>query len=417
MSDTAARKRVLLVQPSVQPPGGGNGVAAWMLHALQGDYDVSVLTLTPFDAESINRFYGTSIDSSRITPLQGLPRLYALLTKLKTPLALLKSSLLFREMHRLGKAAKGATPALGGGWDLVITANNEADLHRPGIQYVHYPAYMRPRPDVDRRSYHVNRLMDLYYELCDRLAGVTRGGVMRNLSLVNSDWTGRLMSAWYGGTETVTLYPPVAGDFPAVPWEQRAVSFVCIGRISPEKELDRVLDILSAVRRRFPAVRLNIIGTSGPDGYTRHVLGRIAEEREWVTLHENISRAELVRLVASHRFGLHAMAAEHFGMGVAEMVRAGVVTWVRNGGGQVEIVGNDERLLYESNDEAIAKICAALADDAHALALRAQVLAQRDRFSEGVFVDDFRRIVADYLAGGYADRPAVQDSRRARVNG
>ena len=29
-----AMKRVLLVQPSMQPPGGGNGVAAWMLQAL-----------------------------------------------------------------------------------------------------------------------------------------------------------------------------------------------------------------------------------------------------------------------------------------------------------------------------------------------------------------------------------------------
>ena len=26
-------KRVLLVQPSVQPPGGSNGVAAWVLQA------------------------------------------------------------------------------------------------------------------------------------------------------------------------------------------------------------------------------------------------------------------------------------------------------------------------------------------------------------------------------------------------
>ena len=29
-------KRVLLVQPSLQPPGGGNGVAAWVLQSLVG---------------------------------------------------------------------------------------------------------------------------------------------------------------------------------------------------------------------------------------------------------------------------------------------------------------------------------------------------------------------------------------------
>ena len=31
-------KRVLLVQPSMQPPGGGNGVAAWVLQALLAEH-------------------------------------------------------------------------------------------------------------------------------------------------------------------------------------------------------------------------------------------------------------------------------------------------------------------------------------------------------------------------------------------
>ena len=31
-------KRVLLVQPSMQPPGGGNGVAAWVLQALVAEH-------------------------------------------------------------------------------------------------------------------------------------------------------------------------------------------------------------------------------------------------------------------------------------------------------------------------------------------------------------------------------------------
>jgi len=392
-------RRVLIVQPSVQPPGGGNGVAAWMIQALQRDHEVSVFTLDSFDAEPINRFYGTNIDGARIHVVKATPRFYRLLTKLAMPLALLKSSLLFRELHRLPDQ-----------WDLTITANNEADLHRPGIQYVHYPAYLRPRPQVDQRAYHLSHLRDVYYSACDRLAGVTRAGVMRNLSLVNSDWTGRLMEGCYDGARTITLYPPVAGDFPVIPWEARAPNFVCIGRIAPEKGLDRIIDILKAVRSHFPALRLSVIGTRGPEAYTHHILGRIEAEREWVTLHENISRAALVQVVANHRFGLHAMAEEHFGMGVAEMVRAGVVTWVRNGGGQVEIVGNDERLLYQSNAEAIAKICAALGDEAHALKLREHILAQRDRFSEEVFVDHFRSIVADWFAARDGGRNVVPGS-------
>lgn len=38
------RKRVLIVQPSLQPPGGGNAVAAWVLEALRDDCEVSLLS-------------------------------------------------------------------------------------------------------------------------------------------------------------------------------------------------------------------------------------------------------------------------------------------------------------------------------------------------------------------------------------
>jgi len=43
------RPRLLFVQPSLQPPGGGNGVAAWMLQALKDDYDITVVRMTASD--------------------------------------------------------------------------------------------------------------------------------------------------------------------------------------------------------------------------------------------------------------------------------------------------------------------------------------------------------------------------------
>jgi len=386
-------RRVLFLQPSVQPPGGTSGVAAWMIHALQADYDLSVLTLEPFVAEPINRFYGTRIDPTRVHALRAEPHLYPWLKRLPLPLALLKSSLLFRWQHKLA-----------GDFEVLITANNEADLHAHGIQYVHYPANLRPRPEVDRRDYHWDWLTAPYYAACDRLAGFTRAGVKQNLTLVNSDWTGRLMSRWYDGLATMTLYPPVAGDFQEVPWSDRANDFLCIGRIAPEKDLDRVFDILTAVRERVPDVRLHLIGTGDHSAYCRHIR-RVARERAWVTLHEDVSRAELVRLISAQRYGIHAMAEEHFGMGVAEMVRAGCLVWVPNGGGQVEIVGGDERLVYRSNAEAVDKITAVLTDDALAERVRAALSPQRERFSEERFVEDFLRVVSDFCEAKAAPVP------------
>ena len=44
-------KRVLLVQPSMQPPGGGNGVAAWVLQALVRECQVTVLSWKPVEID------------------------------------------------------------------------------------------------------------------------------------------------------------------------------------------------------------------------------------------------------------------------------------------------------------------------------------------------------------------------------
>ena len=94
-----------------------------------------------------------------------------------------------------------------------------------------------------------------------------------------------------------TVYPPVPASFRDVPWEQRIEGFLCIGRVSPEKELDRVFDILSIVRQRRPDITLRIVGSLGRDAYSRRIVRRIAKESSWITLEENLSRAQLIDLM------------------------------------------------------------------------------------------------------------------------
>ena len=54
-------RRVLLIQPSLQPPGGGNGVAAWVVQGLVPLHRVTVLSWRPVEIEPINRFFGTEL--------------------------------------------------------------------------------------------------------------------------------------------------------------------------------------------------------------------------------------------------------------------------------------------------------------------------------------------------------------------
>jgi glycosyltransferase involved in cell wall biosynthesis len=358
-----------------------------MLEALRDDYDVTVVTAERVDFQAINRFFGTSLIPSDVVVRPVLTKTFRLLGLVPLPLALLRDSLFRRATQRRVNS-----------FDVVMSAANEIDFGRPGIQYIHYPWNFRPRPVSDLRWYHARPLLRAYYRLADAISRFSHEGIGRNLTLVNSDWTGALMTRWYG-IPTRTLYPPVTSSFPGQPWEHRENGFVCIGRISPEKELDRVMDIVGAVRRQAPEVRLHLVGTPGRRGYYRRIMSRARDHADWVSVRESLSRADLVRLIGSQRYGLHGMSEEHFGMAPAEMVLAGCIVWVPDAGGQTEIVGGDPWLTYRSVDDAVAKILQTLREPEEQARLRASLAGRRELFSTERFTAAVRRIVADFIAG------------------
>src|SRR5262245_36901588 len=117
----------------------------------------------------------------------------------------------------------------------------------------------------------------------------------QSLTLVNSNCTGAKVREVHGIGST-TLYPPVSGVFPEGPWTEREDGFVCIGRIAPEKELDKVIDVLMGVRARGQDVHLHLIGAPDHSSYYQDIRRRVQENSSWLFLAENLSRQDLVRL-------------------------------------------------------------------------------------------------------------------------
>lgn len=380
-------KRVLLVQPSLQPPGGSNGVAAWILQALVAEHRVTVLSWQPVEIEPINRFFGTHLQRSGFATIE-VPRAYrALADHLPVPAHLIKMSLLMRH-----------TRTVSAGFDVVFGVHNETDYGRRGIQYVHYPTYLRPRPTVDLRWYHPPQAgLDLYYAIADRIAGFSIERMKANLTLVNSNWTGEQVSRLLG-VPARTLYPPVVDPAPGLAWEDRRNGFLAVGRISPEKEYERVIAILARVRAQVPGITLTIVGTA--DRHTRRYrasLEALAQSTgPWIDIRENLSRDDLRGLMASHRYGIHGMREEHFGMAPAELARAGAIVWVPRGGGQMEIVGNEPALIYGSDDQAVAQIVATLGNALEQRRLRELLAVTTERFSTAHFTQQVRDIVRGF---------------------
>jgi glycosyltransferase involved in cell wall biosynthesis len=368
-------KRLLMVQPTLDPPGGGNAVAAIALEALAAEYDVTLLIWRRPDLTAVDRYFGTRLAGANLTIVTPPSIARAVeLTGLRA--ASFKRHALFRAARRI--AAE---------FDVVVSMANEIDVGRTALQYVHYPWRAWPRPDYDLRWYHRPfGALAVYYALVQFISPASSASIARNLTLTNSAWTGRLYEHVYDAPWRV-LHPPVAGVWTPRPWDARDDAFVIVGRISPEKEIERAIRIVRSLDRPIP---LRVVGSIDDRRYHRQLRRSAGPD---VTFHVDVPREQLLDLLGRTRYGIHCMEEEHFGIAIAEMLHSGCIPFVRAGGGAVEIVP-DPRLTWSSDEEAVAKIGATIADSTRQEELRSYCAGRAGEFS----VERFRRGLLDAVA-------------------
>jgi glycosyltransferase involved in cell wall biosynthesis len=384
------RRKILMLQQTLQPPGGASAVAAWILEALKDDYDVTVLTWGPIDLTAVDVFYGTSLAASKVSFIRPSLFVRAILALDPDRNSIQPAAYMMRMCRRLRD-----------NYDLVIAAGmEEMDLGGPGLLYVHYP--------------HLGNFWKTYADssvgICGLISGKTRPWMMlagfsvarlkQNRMLTNSAWTGVEIKAAYGVTAQ-TLYPPVTAPASMLSWEGRENAFVCTGRLLPKKRMDWIIAVLGEVRRQHPGVRLHLVGTRDPGkvagDFYRYLVDMVQANSDWITLHETLSRDELLRLMGSVKFGIHALIDEHFGLAPAEALMAGCIPFVHDSGGQVEIVSSDPRLCFQDED-AVAKIAAMVRSEAMQNAVRETLAPRRALFAVPCFLEGIRTAVASAIA-------------------
>lgn len=367
--------RILIVQRSLSPPGGGNAVAAWMVHALSGHHDVGTLTTGEWSVARINAFYGTSIDATAVRR-HVISAPWRWLSGLRDDrMTRLRMASVLREARELASQ-----------YDLMITADNFAAFCKPGIQYVHFPAVIQPEPA------RLAPLVKVYFRLCDWLTGLPWRDAARNLTLVNSQWTAERLSRLGEISTPIVVYPPVVDPGPGLPWADREVRFLCIGRFHPSKRIETSIAIVRAVRdTAIPQARLSIVGSVVDASYGVRIRDLAAREGSWIELREDLPRHELNLLMRRSRYGIQAMEGEHFGMATAEMTRAGCLVFAHRSGGAPEVLNHDASLLWTTAADATARISAIASGNPAALSAR---LREHGRtFSPERFVEEMHRIV------------------------
>lgn len=367
--------------------GGGEAVTLWTIEALKNLFSVYLITTSKIDLSILNNFYGTNLKEGDFS-IVNLPIPNFMVSADK--FFLLKDHLTMRycKKHR-------------NDFDLFFSTFNEMDFGKRGIQYIHFPVL---DDSIARTMQFMNSsfvykdtiLRRIYIGLCKRLSHFSIDSVKQNITLTNSDWVAKVVQSVYGITPK-TIYPPVISNFPSVLWEDREDGFICIGRISPEKKIEKIINILQKVRERGFNIHLHIIGKFQNATYASQILRIIKENSTWIALNENLPKEEVSKILTRHKYGIHGMPREHFGIGIAEMVKAGNIVFVPNDGGQVEIVGNNPNLVYENELDATEKIINVISSNELQQSLLEFLSARANIFSVERFMSEIREVVLNAI--------------------
>jgi len=389
---TRTRDKILFVSHDLVPVGGGGAVASWMVQSLVSAYDVTVLSWNAPDFDALDQMFGTSLAGAPIKTERPSRVERWLIDCIPDNCCHQRANYLLRMAKRHGQEFRA-----------LVGCSFEFDFGRPGIQYVHYP-YLCERsgawtlPGDAPPGARIRGLFSRRLPPWMLISGYSFERVRSNLTLTNSRWTlGQIRTQ--PGADAEVLYPPAPGDFPDIPWEQREDAFACIGRLEPPKRQDWIIETLALVRREWPSLQLHLCGFKSSLDFMRRLDQLAKMHGSWVHIHSDLSRTDMVKLLSRCRYGIHANIDEHFGIGPAELARAGCIPFVHASGGQVEIVDRDPRLCYTTAEDAATKILAVLRDTALQDELRAAVSHRSQLFTPEAFVQGFLSRVSDFLEG------------------
>lgn len=382
MNKRSIKKKIAIIHPTLTA-GGAGAVAMWIIKALQDKYDITLITTETLNFNKLNSFFGINQKPQKFLHREVL---YPTILKIIFRDAFLLKVHLAQRYYKKHKDK----------FDLAIATRCEMDLGEPGIQYIHFPVWNdEPLRQIDQLPnkgiYHKGLLRKIYKKFCACVSGFSEKRMKENITIVNSNWTGEIVNKVYGINSQV-IYPPVQGDFPDVTWKNREDGFVCIGAVSPTKQIEKIIDIIKHVRNKFPSTHLHIIAKDNKSEYALKINSLCAQNSSWLSWEKNTTREDMINLVSIHKYGIHGMLHEHFGIVVAEMIKAGCIPFVPNGGGQVEIV-QDRRLIYEDQKDAIQKIFNIINNEVIQKDICKELSKRSSQFSTKVFVESIKMIV------------------------
>ena len=286
--------------------------------------------------------------------------------------------------QRLGRLAWPLARPAG---DALITNTFGANLlalrNGPRVVYwVHTTRSLYLRPGARRLDLQLRRMLDW-------------AAVRRSARLVaNSRYTAGRLRALYGREPDAVVYPgvdldlfrPLGADQP--PAGEYAIT---VGRLSPEKGLDRLLDLW----RELPDLPLQVIG-DGPPEVIRELRQRAPTG---VTIRGRLLPADLADAYRRAAVAVFAPYGEEFGLAPLEAMASGipVVAW-RDGGLQETVVDGQTGYLVDDAITLRQRVRVLLRDRRRWQGFAAAARARAEAFTWDQAAAAFERLCASLVS-------------------
>jgi len=365
-------KPILVVHPQVGAVGGSEFSLAVLLELLTNDLNLKTVLLTHemFPVSEFNRVWRTNINYENLEVISlKFPRKFA-------------STFSYLKCARLSSYVKKNLSK----FSLVISAYNPLVDIEETISLI---------GDVTFVQYESSKVRRFVYKLINLFFGLKGEISENNIIVSNSEFSRRVIKE-HLGIESCVIYPPVyvVSDPEKIPWYERENGFVYIGRISREKRVLEVIDVVKALRGKGYDLHLHIVGT----GYDRKYLEsvKLSCSAPWCRMDGAKYGYDKEEILLSHKFGINLCDKETFGISVAEQVALGEVVFVADSGGQVEIV-EDEFLRVKDKEDLLNKFEILINNEVKMQEVRKKLKDRVQRFHKDFFKEEMKRLLERFL--------------------
>ena len=382
-------KNVLLYYNFSYPLGGGDILPLTFASWLHSRCDLTLAVDSEAGFRRAVEAFGIPLDTARIKVAPLLPE--GLGARLHSPYWS------YRRSTRLKRLAAKA--------DICISAANVIDFGRPAHHFINmlsgvdhaftaHSGIVRPQTGVKRL---------LVEEVIRPLAGMRSKRRIfadgRERFYSNSRYVHERLTAFYGDFHDTIFYPPTTyepEDSAETP-PRDPMRVICLGRISPQKRITDIIDIVERSRALSGKdIKLTVAGPCGNGEYATKVR-QIVEARPWITLVDGVFGRAKDDLLRSGRFAVHARRDEEFGIAVTEYLKAGLIPVVPDEGGSCEVVDRPE-LSYSTNEDAAAKLARLVSDSAFSETMQRHCQSRALEFSRGKFEERQNELLEKILA-------------------